>query len=176
MLCWINRDLRKKVQRLRNVYNYKDKQVTVSLLLLVCVFTFFSCKTKEGFPVTYEPEVKSTERDGARIDSLEVKIIKKLPNGDYVVEYSILGQITPEYWHSHLTLKKIRLIEKDGDSSMFDRHIVLTPVQCYFFGKAAVDPLPFRITNDYVVKNNLEKPIKKILFSSGDKNYLLELP
>ena len=127
--------------------------------------------------MTYDKEIKEGERDGAQIDSLNIEIVKKLPNGDYIVAYSILGQITKEYWGKSLMLKKIRLIEEGNysDTNSYDKRITLIPVQCYFFGKAGMYPQPFSIKNEYLVKKDSENPIRKILFSIGDKESLLEL-
>lgn len=127
--------------------------------------------------MTYDTEIKKGERDGAHIDSLNIEIVKKLPNGDYLIAYSIFGQITEEYWNKSLMLKKIRLIEEDNNSETgyYDKRITLTPVQCYFLGKAGMYPQPFKIRNEHLVKNNLGNPTKKILFTCGTKEYLLEL-
>jgi len=165
------------VKKLRKEYNkIIYKQVTVCLLLLVCLFTLFGCKANKGFPVTYNKEVKEGERDGAQIDSLKIELVKKYPNGNLLVAYSIQGQITEEYWHRSMVLKKVRLIVDEGDTSLYDKRITLIPVQCNFLGKAGMYPQPFHIKNEYLIKSNSDKPIKKILFSSGDKEYLLELP
>ena len=126
--------------------------------------------------MTYNKEIKPGERDGAQIDSLKIELVKKLSNGDFLVTYSIFGQITEEYWHKSMILKKIRLVEKENDTTLYNRRVILTPVQCSFFGKAAMYPQPFHIKNEYLIKNNPRNPVNKILFSSGDKEYLLELP
>ncbi|MDU1891945.1 MAG: hypothetical protein E6767_14755 [Dysgonomonas sp.] len=148
----------------------------MSLLLLVCVFTLFSCKVNRKVEVTYNREAKPGEKDGAQIDSLKIKLVKELSNGNFLVSYSIFGQITEEHWHKSMMLKKVRLVEEENDTTLYGKHVILTPVQCSFFGKAGMYPQPFHIKNEYLIKNNLDNPIKKILFSSGDKEYLLELP
>lgn len=165
------------MKKLRNVYNYNHKQVTALLLLLVCIFVSSGCGQTRKLAVTYDKEIKKDERDGAQIDSLNIEIIKKLPNGDYIVAYTISGQITEEYWNKSLMIKKIRFIEENNHlgTGSFDKRITLTPVQCYFFGKAAAYPHPFHIRNEYLVKKDSENPIRKIMFSSGDKEFLLEL-
>jgi len=38
-----------------------------------------------------------------------------------------------------------------------------------------VDRLPFHFRNEYLLKNNAEKPVNKILFQSGDKEVLIDL-
>jgi len=167
--------LKKKVKKLRNAYNHNYRQVTTLLLLLVCIFVSSGCGQSKKLAVTYEREAKKGERDGAHIDSLYVEVVKKLSNGGYIVAYSISGQITEEYWHSHMMLKKVRLTEEDSDTPLYDKRITLTPVQESFFGKAAANPEPFHIRNEYTVKNNSKNPLKKIMFSSGGKEFLLEL-
>jgi len=170
--------LKKKVKRLRNSYNEIGIQVVVGVLLLVCVLVSFSCSTTKGkeITVTYEPEMKKGEKDGAQIDSLKIELVKRYPNGDFLVSYSIQGRITEEYWHKSMVLRKIRLIEKEDSTSLYDKQITLTPVLCSFFGIAAMWPRPFHIKKEYLIKNSPDKSIRKVLFSSGDKEYLLELP
>lgn len=165
------------MKKLRNVYNYNFRQVIAFLLLLVCIFVFQACKHTRELAVTHDTEIKEGERDGAQIDSLNIEIVKKLPNGDYLIAYSIFGQITEEYWGRSLMLKKIRLIEENNysETDSYDKRITITPVQCYFFGKAGLYPQPFKIRNEYLIKNNLKNPAKKILFICGEKEHLLEL-
>ncbi len=149
----------------------------VIILFLLVASNFSSCNTskKRQVLVTYDAEVKQGEFDGAHIDSLKVDIIKKTSDGDYLVAYSVWGQITEEYWNKSMTLKKVRLIEQDSGDISYDKYILLIPVQEYFFGKAGACPTSFQFKNEYLLKNNLEKPITKVMFRSGDKEYLLEL-
>jgi len=155
-----------------------NMQVVVSILLLVFIINFYNCSTTRTLPVTYDTEIKKGERDGAFIESIVAQVDKKLSNGDYIISYYLSGQITEEYWNRSLVLKKIRLIEDDHscDTLLFDKCIRLIPVQGYFLGKAAACPFPFTIKNEYILMNDPEKPIKKVMFQSGNKEFLLELP
>lgn len=150
-------------------------------ILILFAFVLVGCKSYDtgySLPVIYDKQAKKGEIDGADIHSLDVRVTKLKPTGNYIVLYSIIGQITPDYWHTHHMLKKIRLIEENCDyqTAGYNKRIILTPVQCPFGGKAGANPLPFRIENRYVIKNDAKNPLKKVLFVSGDKEFLLELP
>lgn len=169
---------KKKVLKLRREYKYR-KQVAISLLLAYS-FIVCGCRTLTAdysSPVTYSKEVKQGEKDGALIDSLVADVVKRDGKGEYVIEYSIIGQITEEYWNRSMILKKVRIIEENDflESVPYDKRITLIPVQESFLGKAGIYPQPFKIKNRYELKNDSRNPIKKILFVCGDKEFLLEL-
>lgn len=153
------------------------------MLLLVCVFVFLSCgstgKLKQEVLVTYNVKLKKGEAEVTRIDSLKAEVVRQLPNGNYIVTYTVSGQIINNAPEKYRTLTKVRLSEFDLDISTdvkkYDRLVVIAPVQGYFFGKAPLYQT-FRFKNEFLVDFRTDKRIKKVMFSCGDKEYLLELP
>lgn len=169
--------MKKKQKLLKRGYKKIEGSIIIFILFAFLSVRCTSSRPELSLPVTNEQKAQKGEVDGAEIYSLDVQISKLKHNGDYAILYTIVGQITPDYWHGHHMLKKIRLTEEDCnyETMGYDKRITLTPVQSYFPGKAGANPPPFRIENRYVIKNNVKDPLKKVLFVSGNKEFLLEL-
>lgn len=173
MLFLTNQVLRKKVKLLR-----KDCKF-VAIIILLGALSFIGCSTRK---VKLEVPVGSVQantdfKKGYEVyfftDSLKGDVLRKFPNGDYLLSYELTGLLKKENPYHPVELKKVLLSEDtDGDIKI----IKISLVSGYFFGKTRVSEKRFHFKNEYLLKNDPDKTTRKILFSSGDKEYILELP
>lgn len=165
------------MKRLKRSYNI------VLTILFIGILNLIAChsnKIRLEVPIVNRltnTDFKKGHLDDAFINSLDCKLEKQLPNGDYVLSYEVAGYFIKEKLYAPFELKKVYLSEYLADENGVDIiNIQISPVRGMFFGKAPGDSiLAFHFKNEYLLKKTESDSISRIRFLSGDKEQIIEL-